>query len=301
MSLYDDARHMDVLLGGGVVSLCVAHFEAHPDTKAPRRFLLIHGNPGHMDTWAPTVAVLRRYGQVAAFDLPGFGRSGDVPPQALGLGPLADATMAVADALGWEGAVDVVGHSHGGAVAQFVATRYPGRVSSLTLLATLGYPVTWSYRLLQLPGLSKALYLGGKLMSWSWLMPWSAASVATFMAPLFMPEGLPPGVVMDETQRLAGRPDILLNMARLTQGAPWKALMGNAPQIAAPTVFIHGAAEMIVPVPQARAVYDVVRMNNPLARFVTLPGAGHMLPFFHAEAVVQTMARCLGWENTNDA
>lgn len=302
MNLYDRAKFMDLSVRGHDVRICVAKVPqskgedlAQREGEPQRRMLLIHGNPGHMASWEPCVGPLSQYGEVAAFDLPGFGRSGDAPAWALRLTPLADAVAAVLDGLGWSDPCHIIGHSHGGAVAQLVATRHAERVASVTLLATLGYPVRWSYKLLQLPGLKEALYLGGHLMSVGLLRPWTTATMATWMTPLFLPEGLPGGVVREEMARMAARPGILLNMARLTAGAPWEELLENAPKLRAPTLFVHGGAEMLVPVAQARAIYDVVAAHNSDARFVVLPDAGHMIPLFHGPRVASLMAESFDW------
>jgi pimeloyl-ACP methyl ester carboxylesterase len=74
-------------------------------------------------------------------DLRGHGRSARIRGR-VGVDDLADETAAVMDSLGL-GAVDLMGYSLGGMVAQALVRRYPGRVNRLVLAATAARPVWW--------------------------------------------------------------------------------------------------------------------------------------------------------------
>jgi len=97
--------------------------------------LLIHGLAGaSLTEWyqvAPKLAIDRR---VIMIDHRGHGLSapGD---RRFEIEDDADELMAVLDAIG-VGKVDVVGYSMGGAIAQALARRHPGRVRKLVLMAT---------------------------------------------------------------------------------------------------------------------------------------------------------------------
>src|SRR5687768_12954704 len=114
------------------------------------RFLLLHGNPGTADDFERLGPLLGRRGGAVAPDLPGFGESAPFPSDLSGsaLDAHADACAALLDELGWQSPVTVIGHSHGGGVAQVLAGRHPRRVGSLVLLGSLGHPAHLSYRLL---------------------------------------------------------------------------------------------------------------------------------------------------------
>lgn len=115
--------------------------------------LLVMGLGMRGELWRPQVEGLRATHRVAWFDHRGVGESGPAPSRRLRTGDLATDALRVVDALDataraagdetlrWE-RFHVVGVSMGGMVAQELALRAPGRVKSLTLIATFaGGPV----------------------------------------------------------------------------------------------------------------------------------------------------------------
>jgi pyruvate dehydrogenase E2 component (dihydrolipoamide acetyltransferase) len=99
--------------------------------------LLVHGYGGDRNSWLFLQEPLAARHRVYALDLPGHGTSAkDVGDGSIGV--LADAAVAVLDAIGAERA-HLVGHSLGGAVALAVAAADPRRIASLTLIAPLGF------------------------------------------------------------------------------------------------------------------------------------------------------------------
>lgn len=95
--------------------------------------LLLNGLSRPMQSWAPFAGALRDR-NVIAFDGPGVGAS-ETPVVPYSMSKLSDVAARVLDAVGIEKA-DVVGYSHGGAVAQQLAIGHPDRVNRLVLLAT---------------------------------------------------------------------------------------------------------------------------------------------------------------------
>src|SRR5262249_17516680 len=132
----------------------VQAFVSTSEGRARPKFLLLHGNPGSIADWKQLVPRLSSVADIAAIDMPGFGQSsrGDAAAEALGLEKMAAHAVAVADALSWREPFYLVGHSHGGGVAQVAAAKYPERIAGLVLIGTLGAPAHLSYRLLALPG-----------------------------------------------------------------------------------------------------------------------------------------------------
>jgi pimeloyl-ACP methyl ester carboxylesterase len=95
--------------------------------------LLINGLTRPLDSWAPFARALSGC-RIVSFDAPGVGES----PNSLlpmSIVQLAALCVAVLDELELD-AVDVLGFSHGGAVAQELAARHPTRVRRLVLAAT---------------------------------------------------------------------------------------------------------------------------------------------------------------------
>jgi pimeloyl-ACP methyl ester carboxylesterase len=62
----------------------------------------------------------------------------------LSLDFLADVAAAYATSIGRSQSVDVIGQSHGGAVAQTLAVRRPALIRSLILPGTMGHPARQS-------------------------------------------------------------------------------------------------------------------------------------------------------------
>lgn len=96
--------------------------------------LLIHGVVGSSADWRNNIDALAQRGSVYAIDLVNMGRSQRVGGLDATLGATAKRIVAVMDALRIT-AVDVVAHSHGGAVALMLAALYQTRVRRLILFA----------------------------------------------------------------------------------------------------------------------------------------------------------------------
>lgn len=96
--------------------------------------ILLHHVTAVLDDWDPAVIDgLAAERHVILVDLRGVGRSGGTTPDTFEA--MADDTVAFLDALGLD-AVDLLGYSLGGIVAQVVAQQYPDRVRRIILAAT---------------------------------------------------------------------------------------------------------------------------------------------------------------------
>ena len=98
--------------------------------------LLLHGFCCSSFSWRHVLSGLAPRFRVIAPDLPGFGFSQrPADPGAYGFPGLEGAVLGLLDRLGVE-SCHLVGHSFGGALALWLTERHPGRVRSLTLVAT---------------------------------------------------------------------------------------------------------------------------------------------------------------------
>ena len=289
-SLYDHATLLSVPGPYTAVDLCVSRL-ASPGPE--RRILLLHGNPGDLDDWRAMAGHLNAWGELAAFDLPGFGRSGDIEAEGLLLDALADRVIGLVDRLSWEAPFTIFGHSHGGGLAQVIAARYPERVEGLVLIATLGFPAHWSNHLLRLPGMEALMRAVGSLTRVEALDGALRLAFAANMSPIFAPEGIPQGLVEREMEVFRRRPEILVNMVRLSAGRPCRQLARDVDAIRAPTLFFHGESDALVPLSCAHNVYKGLA-EGTRSGFVKLDRAGHMLPYFHAERMCGEAAAWFG-------
>lgn len=108
------------------------------DTRPP--LVLLHGAGMDGTSWQLQTRWLAHHGvRPLAVDLPGHGRSGGEPLTSIE--DLAAWTVRFLDAAGLDRA-NIAGHSMGTFIGLELAARHPGRVTSLTLLATAeGMPV----------------------------------------------------------------------------------------------------------------------------------------------------------------
>ena len=95
--------------------------------------LLMNGMTRPMQSWDPFIEALQGR-TIVSFDAPGVGASPTLA-RPLSITELATVATAVLDAAGLQDA-DVLGYSHGGAIAQEMAHQSPGRVRGLVLAAT---------------------------------------------------------------------------------------------------------------------------------------------------------------------
>lgn len=97
--------------------------------------LFVHGNLSDGLAWREQLDLLPPGFRGIAPDLRGFGRSDPAPVDATrGVGDFRDDLVALLDDLGLD-AVHLVGHSLGGGVVMDLASRHPGRVLTITLVA----------------------------------------------------------------------------------------------------------------------------------------------------------------------
>ena len=232
--------------------------------------LLIHGYGGDRNSWLFLQEPLAAGRRVYALDLPGHGTSTkDVGDGSVDL--LADAVAGVLDAIGASGgAVHLVGHSLGGAVAAAVAARDPRRIRSLTLIAPAGFGAEIN-----------ADYLRG------FAEAQTRRELKPIVAELFADESLVTRQLVDDLlayKRLDGVATALRALLGTLVGADGSTQrIDSAAAIAAlgdvvPVTVIWGSADRVIPPAQAESVPGATRR--------LIDGAGHM-PHMERAAQVQ--------------
>lgn len=96
--------------------------------------VLVHGLVGSSQNWNCSISCLAEFRTVYAPDLVNMGESARMARLDPGLVAQVDRLIGWMDVLGIY-AADVVGHSHGGAIAMMLAARHPERVRKLILFA----------------------------------------------------------------------------------------------------------------------------------------------------------------------
>lgn len=290
IDLYGQSRMVTVSVNPKrPVDLCVSRVPPRELTvaQAPKpQLILLHGNPASMHDFGRMAALLAVDFEVLAVDLPGFGRSADVKPvpEESVLDTFARHVFAAVDRVGWTAPVYVLGHSHGGGVAQAMAALFPERVIGLILIGTLGTPAHWGYRALVAPGALHALSLIARSLKRALPKPLRRRIVKAIMTPIFSPYPLSEQWVDEQLANVDKRPEILVNMALVATGDPCGQLARAAELIRAPALFIHGDSDWLVPARYARAVYELIARAGH-AEFYLLPKTGHMLQLSHPEAI----------------
>ncbi|MDB4988626.1 MAG: putative epoxide hydrolase [Myxococcaceae bacterium] len=119
----------------------------HEETGSGRPLVLLHGLNDSHRSWRAVVPALAQTRRVLVPDLPGCGLSGR-PDASYSLDWQAHVMSAWLDAMGLDD-VDVVGHSYGGGLAQYMLLVRPQRIRRLALVASggLGREVSLELRL----------------------------------------------------------------------------------------------------------------------------------------------------------
>ncbi len=274
-SLYDLASAVKAETGE---ELWAARCRSHSrDGRA--RMLLLHGNPSNLNDWRVLAPLLSAEHEIVAVDLPGFGKSEPVARRAgeSRLDATARCIVALADTLGWHDPFFVVGHSHGGAVAQVVAARHPDRIAGVVLIATLGSPAHKAYRMLALPGVSRGLAIVAGLLRRRRCIPLFRALSPGIMRAIYPPSPLTRELIDGRLRDFVELPHILVSMADVACGSPSAQLLRDAEKIRAPVLFLHGADDALVPIAHAKTLFAAMKNAPGAASFETIQGAGHML------------------------
>jgi pimeloyl-ACP methyl ester carboxylesterase len=242
--------------------------------------LALHGQPGVGDHFDGLVQRLHSAGfTVLAPDRPGWGSRRQEAPR--GFAANAGAAVRVLDEAGADQAV-VVGYSWGGGVAVALARLHPARVAGLVLVASVGPgAIALTDRVLAVP-LVGPLLCGASL----------AATRHSLRSPRLRAAWGRGLETLDEAE--------VLTIAAASKGAhsrrsfftEQRALVGELPGLLAglgaitvPTCVVTGEDDRLLDSAVARRLADAI----PGATLRVVPGAGHLLPVTHPDAVAQAV------------
>lgn len=263
--------------------LAVNGVELWVDTVGDRRdpaIVLIGGASSAMDWWedefCQRLAAGRRF--VIRYDSRDTGQSVSYPagaPAYTGADLAAD-VVGILDGLGVPSA-HLVGLSMGGALAQRVAVDAPGRVDSLTLIATtLG--LSGGPEFAELPPSSEELraYFADPPPDPDWSDPAVVVDHLVdldrrFSAPDHFDEARVRRIAEQVVARSRDMAASLTNHGRLAEGEPPR---GSMADLDTPTLVIHGTADPLFPFGHAEALADAITG----AELLPLPAVGHQMP-----------------------
>lgn len=256
------------------------------DRGAGSTIVLVHGAFGGAEDWEPTILdALARKHRVLAFDRPGHGHSDPVARCDGDPREQARVLLHAWRALGVERPV-VVGFSYGAAVALAIALEARGDVGALVTIN--GAMHSWggtfepAYDLAATPGI-------GPLFTHTWATPLASliapSSVRRAFAPLDVPSTFDRSPIA-----LAIRPrSFEANAADIDALDPF--LRGQEqryPELALPLVVVV-AEEDQVTTPSIHS--HALAREVPGAELVSVPGAGHQLPYTHTALVIEAIER----------
>lgn len=219
--------------------------------------VLLHGFGGTHAVWAPIQDELARKTATLAYDLPGHGRSFDVPDA----GPAKVAAKALLADLAARGVgrAHVAGHSMGGAVAALMAMYDPGRIASLTLVAPGGFGPDINHRLLRryAAAADEASLTPCLEAMCGWYSPVPPRALSRLIAERALP---------GRTEKLMAMADAMVKDGR----------QGQLPQdklaaLSMPVAVAWGGLDNVLPVRQTQGLPWHFALH-------LFPGLGHMLP-----------------------
>ncbi|MEO0771812.1 MAG: alpha/beta fold hydrolase BchO [Pseudomonadota bacterium] len=244
--------------------------------------LLIHGAGGSTHSWAGLIPHLAADHRVIAIDLPGQGFTRAGTKTRLSLAHMAQDLRDLLQDQSWQPDI-IIGHSAGGALALHLSSLldHPTRVVGINAAlepfeGIAGWLFPAMAKMLALnPFTSVALTMGGSAMGRAENLIRSTGSdipedSMRCYAKLFSNRGH-----VDATLQMMAQWDVDLLTARLFT-------------VTTPTLLIAGAKDPTVP----PRVSQRAAQNLPNARYVELPGLGHLA---HEEAPEQVMKAMATW------
>jgi pimeloyl-ACP methyl ester carboxylesterase len=273
LTIARDDDHLETLVVDG-------RLIAYQDVGGGPTIILAHCSGASHRIWAPFVECFRSRFRVVAPDLLGYGQSDPWPINAR-LHPWSDLSALVALAERSSEPVHLVGHSYGGTVALEAARVLGARVKSLTLIEPVAFHL---------------LRLTGRMQEWQELSDVGREMREALRlrrergaAGVYVKYWL--GQLRWWSMSPKARRRVLLTVGKV--GAEFEAVSGLSTTagdyraVNTPTRLVVGERTR----KPARAIVDELLDLLPNSHLQVIPGAGHMSPLTHPEAVARLVAR----------
>lgn len=242
-----------------------------------RPLLLLNGIGASLEIFDPLRRELRST-ETIAVDMPGTGSS-QTPRLPRPLCRLARLATRLLDVLGYPDAIDVLGISWGGALAQELVLSYPRRVRRLVLAST---STGW----LGVPGDPKAL--------------WVLATPRRYYSPTYFERVAPtlyggavredPGLLRKQGHlRFIHPPTMRGYLWQLAAGIGWTSLH-RLYQVASPTLVLAADDDPIAPLASSR----LMNWLMPRSRLHVVPKGGHLFLVTHPAEIAPVIEGFLG-------
>jgi 3-oxoadipate enol-lactonase len=232
------------------------YFEQHGKRGAP--LVLVHGYTGDGSDWRHQVAAFATTHRVLVMEHRGHGRSqAPVEPTAYTIERMTDDLEALIAHLALE-PFHLVGHSMGGAIAQELALRHPGRLRSLTLEDTGP-----AFEMLRNPAVARVFEAGFRLAEAQGMAALAKLSGAN------APPHKSPQRIEQERERLA-KMSVAAFVGAGNALARWQGTRDRVHALSLPTLVIYGALDAGV-----REGSEWLAATIPGAVLECVPEAGH--------------------------
>ena len=234
------------------------HYEVHGSGEP---VLLIMGLGSNARGWHRTIPWLAERYRAIAFDNRGTGRS-DVPEGAYSMAQMAADAAAVLDAAGHD-AAHILGASLGGMIAQRFALTYPQRLRSLVLFCTTP---GGAHAARATDEVTAAMLEGGD----------DPAAVYRRNAWFLYGEDTRtnhPERIEEDIEQRTQIPTQPTGYFGQLQAAMAHDSWSELGAIAAPTLVVHGDADLLIPTANGKLLAGAI----PKAELLLVRGAGHML------------------------
>ena len=232
--------------------------------------VFIHGLAGCWQNWLEQLAVFAAERRVIALDLPGFGYS-PMPREQISISTYARIVDELLAALGIDSAA-VVGNSMGGFIGAELAIAHPNRVDRLVLVSAAGIttdhaPIGRLVPALRFAERALLMATGAVAARSDTVARRPRLRLATLSIAAAHPTRLPVPLAAEQL-RGSGKPGFIDAFQSITHYT----IRDRLPQIAAPTLVVWGARDLLVP----RRDADVFARLIPDARKIVYPDTAHV-------------------------